>query len=135
MEPSNPGVNSGTTAGTASAARSTFAAVGELIKTLRGLTSDIVDLAAAESQVALDGVRNALIFAVIGALLLAFASIMLLAFFTLLLMAIFDLSVLVAIGILIVLSVAGGGFALGQAKTRGKDLVFPATRRQLRQLT
>ena len=135
MEPSNPGINSGTGAGTASAARSAFAAGGELVKTLRGLAGDIVDLAAAESQVALDGVRNALIFAVIGALLLSFASIMLLAFLTLLLMAIFDLSVLVAVGILILLSVAAGGVALWQAKTRGKDLLFPATRRQLRQLT
>jgi uncharacterized membrane protein YqjE len=121
-------------AGASSGARSAFSAAAALLQTVKGLGSDLADLAAAEGQVALTGVRNAMIFAVIGALLLAFGAILLLAFLTLVLMAWLDLSVITAVGLLMVLAFVAGGVLLWQAKSRGKDMLFPATRRQLRQL-
>jgi uncharacterized membrane protein YqjE len=120
--------------GAGSGARSAFSAATALLQTVKGLGSDIVDLAAAEGQVALNGVRSAMIFAVIGALLLAFGAMLLLAFLVLVLMALFDLSVITAVGLLMVLTFVAGGVLLWQAKSRGKDMLFPATRRQIRQL-
>jgi len=121
-------------AGARSGARSAFSAATQLLQTIRGLGSDLVDLAAAEGQVALTSVRTAMILAVIGALLLAFGAIMLLALITLVLMAWLDLSVITAVAVLMLLAFIGGGVLLWQVKAHAKDLLFPATRRQLRQL-
>ena len=121
-------------AGASSGARSAFSAAAALLQTIRGLGSDLVDLAAAEGQVALTSVRTAMMLAVIGALLLAFGAILLLAFITLVLMACLDLSVFTAVGVLMVLAFIAGGVLLWQVKSHAKDLLFPATRRQLRQL-